>query len=621
MFNEFPYANFNEYNLDWLIRRYKELTKLTGELSDKVEAELKFIQAEIMNRLQELVTNGTFADILSEIALDGRNVTGKYIESSAPITEEYAYDPDIESMTSTEVYSFYNDLMARYGGITREEGTPVEGGQPWLYYRMQCVNSQKSQLYLGVPVSDSAYDSSAAYTNNQLVIFSGVHGNEKQTVYTLMHIIKGILEDKNPLFEYIHNNINLIVVPCVNPWGIDNNSRYDANGVDINRNFDVSWSTYADNNPNCGTSVASEIATQNVVRLLRSIASDKRHLNGTVIIDLHDFRGETADYSDFYTIAYATEPRLKIELTKSTIKLQQMIKDFYPEIDARYSRPVRVVNIQNAPTLINWAYNIGFRYALLNENRIRIDGISTYSTITNTTAWYSLTLAVASIASMFVGHKKSYYMDSLQAIGINTNSDAGYNLQNVIDAMPRNSKLTLSVSSSINSGLYADMPKSNLAGTTHYAGTLEIEKTGDTGVITLLYTVNSASNPYKYKAIAQYSSGGYTIGEWQLIDNATMSLLDFPENEFPPATITLQNLIDTAFARKERMIIFRTRTANTALLAEMPTNTYGTLVIIASRVTDAIRGGLMFYSLNNGDTYISVITPTSTTAWKKITTT
>lgn len=76
-----------------------------------------------------------------------------------------------------------------------------------------------------------------AGTNLFAVIVGGVHGDERQSVDFVNELIKKI--KKEPLKQVV------ALVPLLNPDGYKNNTRTNANGIDINRNFpssDQGWS-------------------------------------------------------------------------------------------------------------------------------------------------------------------------------------------------------------------------------------------------------------------------------------------------------------------------------------------------------------------------------------------
>lgn len=66
------------------------------------------------------------------------------------------------------------------------------------------------------------------------LIIGGIHGNEPATVtlaeaFAERHLLTG------------HTGENVAVIPVANPDSYQHNSRYNANGVDLNRNFETGW--------------------------------------------------------------------------------------------------------------------------------------------------------------------------------------------------------------------------------------------------------------------------------------------------------------------------------------------------------------------------------------------
>ena len=105
--------------------------------------------------------------------------------------------------------------------------------------------------------------------NGENILIIGVfHGDEPQG----KHLIDKYLSSKHYLQT---KGNNLLFIPCLNPDGLQNKTRTNANGVDLNRNFPTkNWggdTSSAGDNPQDyygGKSAASEFETQFVTDII-----------------------------------------------------------------------------------------------------------------------------------------------------------------------------------------------------------------------------------------------------------------------------------------------------------------------------------------------------------------
>ena len=101
-------------------------------------------------------------------------------------------------------------------------------------------------------------------SGNKVLVIGVFHGDEPQGKYLI---------DK--YLSVNSFNVSKLFIPCLNPDGMKNNTRTNANGVDLNRNFPTkNWgedTSKAGSNPENyygGKSPASEIETQFVVDII-----------------------------------------------------------------------------------------------------------------------------------------------------------------------------------------------------------------------------------------------------------------------------------------------------------------------------------------------------------------
>ena len=74
-----------------------------------------------------------------------------------------------------------------------------------------------------------------------VLIDACIHGFEKTSFYGWYYFFKDLVENftKNTALLAIRSSVEIHFIPAVNPWGVDNDSRNNYNGVNLNRNFDV----------------------------------------------------------------------------------------------------------------------------------------------------------------------------------------------------------------------------------------------------------------------------------------------------------------------------------------------------------------------------------------------
>ena len=109
---------------------------------------------------------------------------------------------------------------------------------------------------------------------NKTILFIGVfHGDEPDGEY----LIKRYLQENNTTSNH------LLFIPCLNPDGKINNTRTNANGVDLNRNFPTkNWEFNNEKDSYFGgEKPASEVETQFMIYVIEKYKPD-------LIISLHE---------------------------------------------------------------------------------------------------------------------------------------------------------------------------------------------------------------------------------------------------------------------------------------------------------------------------------------------
>lgn len=81
----------------------------------------------------------------------------------------------------------------------------------------------------------------AQITNNPptFLIVPSQHGYEKSAAYGTYYLARDLVYnfDKNPVLNSLRTKCCLLIIPVANPYGFDNKTRKNYNGVDLNRNW------------------------------------------------------------------------------------------------------------------------------------------------------------------------------------------------------------------------------------------------------------------------------------------------------------------------------------------------------------------------------------------------
>lgn len=252
------------------------------------------------------------------------NLTGD-IYSEANINKIY------EAFTVDQLYSLYDNLtklnpkqyhMNRYGTVV--------DGKPLKWYQFE-----PDGRYL-VPKSNSGESKFDTYhrlngSKPLLFITSGIHGDEKLNVWALYLTIKGILNGETDVDRYIKRNYEIVVLPCVNPYGFDHNQRHNERDVDINRNFPYNWQK--DNSKFKGEKAFSEKSSQYVRDVRNKFVNEKSlgYKQGILFIDSHDFNFKNQD-DDRIMWTGAQDYDVRNSLLKTGGLVKEKLVSMYPDL-------------------------------------------------------------------------------------------------------------------------------------------------------------------------------------------------------------------------------------------------------------------------------------------------
>ena len=227
--------------------------------------------------------------------------------------------------------------------------------EPYLGYHDDLLVTKKN---LGKDQSGTydiwCYDFIPYKAKKKILLSSGMHTYELPASFGLARWVKEFMESSEPVFQYMRQNVQISLIPIINPWGFNQNPKHypNVNGVNPNRNMDDwngIWADFPNYSPNPsdpnynewnykGTEPFSEAETKVVVNWL------KANTDAEFWIDCHTGLGcPRRDYGDVWSIYTSSNPNVS--------KIRTAISSLLNHIATTYNvtaKEFSAVDIQNA---------------------------------------------------------------------------------------------------------------------------------------------------------------------------------------------------------------------------------------------------------------------------------
>ena len=160
--------------------------------------------------------------------------------------EDEMTDDFVNNSTFTEWYSRYHALVEQYSNVGLEEIdmsvqyladnpdevmpqyiTDIENGGFYLYHLSPLGSNGSSYTFTGkLP---------------KILLVSALHGMEKASIYCNYKLLRDLCENTGVHRDItmMRNFCDIYVLPLASPYGVQNSSRYNGNGINLNRDFAV----------------------------------------------------------------------------------------------------------------------------------------------------------------------------------------------------------------------------------------------------------------------------------------------------------------------------------------------------------------------------------------------
>ena len=237
----------------------------------------------------------------------------------------------VNNSTFTEWYNRYHALLAEYTDIGLEEidmSTQYLADNPDESIPTYITDIENGGLYLYhlPPLNSNGHSSQFTGKHTKVLLVSALHGMEKASIYYNYKLLRDLCEDTgdNRDITIMRNFCDIYILPLASPYGVQNNSRYNGNGINLNRDFAVSnWipregETGYPENPN------SQFET-------RLISYWIKKLKPQVVNDIHVSSGnEQTETGKFINWGGSQIPQINL-------LLEQHIRDVTPYVKKHFS--------------------------------------------------------------------------------------------------------------------------------------------------------------------------------------------------------------------------------------------------------------------------------------------
>lgn len=185
-------------------------------------------------------------------------------------------DPVSMFTHASVVHGLYDDLMAQFPDYIAKRQLGEDGlGNPIYEYSFKPADYHTLWYHEAHP---------ELIAKPKVCIIGGTHGNERHAIatnYTMMREI-AVNWRNNPISAALRWGCHIVIVPILTPSGFNSQSRYNHNGVDVNRNYPTRWETAS--GPK-GASPLSELEAQAAVQFMTD------HPDACAFIDTHNAGG------------------------------------------------------------------------------------------------------------------------------------------------------------------------------------------------------------------------------------------------------------------------------------------------------------------------------------------
>lgn len=253
-------------------------------------------------------------DVLLKSSINANRYNHYKTLGSSQIYNLTSIPADSFTVNLTNLYDAYDQLVIDYPDFIKRESDLGLDESGTYYLRHYCIRTKTglfaSRNDANITDANNLYDiDDNDYNKRRILVTSGMHaGTEKDCIKGTLAAIREIITSNEPWAIFIRSNFVIDIVPCINPWGLENNRSTNVNGVNLNRDFQD----------------RTQAETLEMISLINDLAD--KNLAG--VIDAHN-SGNAYGYSHWVTKTsypfYDDYIRMASELNTALIPLLQTV--------------------------------------------------------------------------------------------------------------------------------------------------------------------------------------------------------------------------------------------------------------------------------------------------------
>jgi hypothetical protein len=218
-----------------------------------------------------------YSDEENTVSPYDKNVDFGFVPATYYVGQQDDYSFGKASTRTADIYEQF-DLLADGSYISRENIGKASDGSDMYMYRLTS------------PTPSFSGSASKRPTGNKLkiIIICAQHGFEKSSIYGTYYFIKDLKEKymEHEVLKYFRQYADFLIIPCTNPYGIDNQGYVNAHGANLNRNWPVErWTKVRDAKPGQseygGEEGGDQPEVKNIVKVL------KENKDALLVLDFH----------------------------------------------------------------------------------------------------------------------------------------------------------------------------------------------------------------------------------------------------------------------------------------------------------------------------------------------